>query len=148
MTSACFLFHHNQLESCRRLTVQLYAGALSQLLEDEFDFVRCAAARAVTALSRRSASIAETSLELLMSALFDDEPILRVAALAGIRVALSKVQSTPAQAQPSADGKGQKAKKAGGPQVPQDLYQAVRNCLEDSSMAVRLAAVRCVSYIV
>lgn len=120
-------------------------GALSQLLEDEFDFVRCAAARAVAALSCRSEVLAETSLELLMSALFDDQPILRVAALAGIRVALtalSKVQFVSPQGHPAASTAKQKPKKKGGAKVPEELYQAVRNCLEDSSMAVRLAAVR------
>lgn len=123
------------------------AGALSQLLEDEFDFVRCAAARAVAALSYRSPLVAETSLTLLMSALFDDQPILRVAALAGVRVALPvlrRAHPTPAydSASASATAQRNKGKKGGGAHVPDELYQALRNCLEDSSMTVRLAAVR------
>ena len=82
-----------------------------------------------------------------MSALFDDQPILRVAALAGIRVALtalSRVHIIPAEghtAVPTAR-QGKKRKKAGVAHVPDELYQAIRNCLEDSSMTVRLATVR------
>lgn len=123
------------------------AGALSQLLEDEFDFVRCSAARAVAALSYRSPVLAETALELLMSALFDDEPVMRVAALAGMRIALNKLNNADAKTNLHAQEhptKTQQPKK--GRQIPDDLYQSLRNCLEDSSSEVRLATVRYASF--
>jgi hypothetical protein len=90
-----------------------------ELLEDEFDFVRSAAARAVSKLSQKRAFIASAALDGLSAALFDDSASVRVAAMAALASCCM-----------------QKAPNAG-------VIKAMRAALDDSSAAVRLAAVLC-----
>lgn len=96
------------------------AGALTQLLEDEYDFVRCEALRAVASLSLRSRELAALSWELLATQLYDDVPAVRVAALAAMRVVHGAFQD-----------------------VPDAVCRAARDALDDTDSGVRLAAVRC-----
>lgn len=95
-------------------------GALTQLLEDEFDFVRCEAVRAVAALSLRSAPLTALGWDILVTMLYDDVAEVRVATLAAMRVVL-----------------------AASPDVSADVCRTVRDALDDASSSVRLAAVRC-----
>jgi HEAT repeat protein len=90
-----------------------------ELLEDEFDFVRCAAVRAISRLAHRRQAIAAAAADGLSAALFDDAASVRIAALAAL--------ASCAEA---------KAPTAG-------VIKAVRAALDDIVPAVRLAAVMC-----
>jgi HEAT repeat protein len=97
----------------------LRTGALMELLEDEYDFVRCAAVRAISTLANRRQAIAAAAADGLSAALFDDSATVRIAALAAL--------ASCAEA---------KAPTAG-------VMKAIRAALDDAVPAVRLAAVMC-----
>jgi hypothetical protein len=65
------------------------AGALVDLLEDEFDCVRCAALQACAALAKSRPALASLGAELQAGLLSDDVPAVRCAALAALKLTLA-----------------------------------------------------------
>eukprot|EP00892_Ulva_mutabilis_P006086 jgi/Ulvmu1/384/UM001_0391.1 len=111
--------HVRSLPEASASIIDNASGALTQLLEDEYDFVRCEALRAVAALTLRSADLAALTWELLATVLYDDSPAVRVAAIAAMRVVHGAFR-----------------------EVPTAMCRSVRDALDDSDSSVRLAAVR------
>jgi hypothetical protein len=97
-----------------------FPGVLVDLLEDEFDFVRCATIQTIALFTQRHPGLRDIAVELQAGCLIDDVPSVRAAALAALR-------DTAEDAVP----------------LPPAVLKSMRYALEDSDEGVRLAAVTC-----